>query len=273
MTGTRTLGYLTLDADPLGTIDAAAAAGFRSVGVRITGRRVADPYTEVVGNRSMISAIRRRIADTGLHLSNISAYHLWPDVSVDDVKRVIETVMELGSTILVANSYDPDERAYVDKVRRYCELGAPGNVRIAVEFMRYSAVKTIHDAARVVKAVGHPNVGILVDSLHLARSGGTPADVRALDAKSIVFAQLCDAKAVPGTPSEDALKHEARTGRLYPGDGVLPLRDFVEALPKGIELEYEVPRPDLGALTLAEKARVAYSVFHTFLDGRAERAA
>ena len=273
MTGIRTLGYLTLDADPLETIDAAAEAGFKSVGIRITGRRVADPYTQVVGNRQAIAAIRRRIADTGLTLSNISAYHLYPDVGVDHMKGVIETVLELGAGIMVANSYDPDERSYVEKVRRYCELGAAGNVRVAVEFMRYSAMKTIQDAARVVRSVAHPNAGILVDALHLARSGGTPADIRALDPTSIVFAQLCDAKAVHGVPSEDALRHEARTGRLYPGDGALPLREFLAALPAGTEIEYEVPRQDLGALTLAEKARVAYSAFMTFLDGRVARAA
>jgi len=271
LTGIRTLGYLTLDTDPLATIDAAAAAGFRSVGIRITGRRIDDPFTQVVGNRQAIAAIRQRIADTGLRLSNISAYHLWPDVGVDHVKRVIDTVMELGSTILVANSYDPDESAYVAKVRRYCELGEAGGVKLAIEFMRYSAVKTIHDAVRTSKAVGHPNVGLLIDAMHLARSGGTPADIRAVDPKSIIFAQLCDAKGVAGMPTEDALRYEARTGRLYPGDGVLPLRDFLAALPAGTEIEYEVPRQDWGGLTLAERARLAYSAFYTFLDGRVER--
>jgi sugar phosphate isomerase/epimerase len=273
VTGIRTLGYLTLDAPPLDTIDAAAAAGFSSVGIRITGRRVADPYTDVLGNRQAIAAIRRRIADTGLSLSNISAYHLYPDVAVDDLKRVMEAVVELGAGILVANSYDPDERAYVDKLARYCELGATAGVRIAVEFMRYSAVRTIHDASRVVRAVGAANAGILVDALHLARSGGTPADVKRLDPRAIVFAQLCDGKCVHGELDDDQLRHEARTGRLYPGDGSLPLAEFLAALPPGTEIEYEVPRQDLGALTLAERAKVAFSVFQTYLDGKVARSA
>jgi sugar phosphate isomerase/epimerase len=267
MTGVRTLGYLTLDAGPLETIDAAAAAGFRSVGIRITGRRIADPFASIVGNRQAISAIRQRAADTGVALSNVSAYHLYPDVDMDAMKRVMDAVLELGAGVMVANSYDADESSFISKLRSYCELGAPSGLRVAVEFMRYSAVKTIHDAARVVETVGAANAGILVDALHLARSGGTPADIGKIDARRIVFAQICDGKHLAAPASEDQLRVEARTGRLYPGDGNLPLREFLKAMPQALEIEYEVPRHDLGFLTLAERAKVAYSVFHSFLDG------
>jgi len=265
--GIRTLGYLTLDAPPADTIDAAAAAGFTSVGIRITGRRRADPYAHVVGNRAAIADLRHRAADQGVRLSNISAYHFYPDVTDDDLQRVMETVIALGSGIVVANSYDPDENAYVEKLARYCDAGRVAGVRIAVEFMKYSAVRSIEDARRVIERVGAPNIGLLIDPLHLSRSGGTPADVRALDPGRIVFAQLCDARAVTRAPSVEALRHEARTGRLFPGDGDLPLRDFLSALPADVEIEYEVPRQDLTTLTLAERARVAYSVCSAYLDG------
>ena len=266
MNGIRTLGYLTLDTGPLETIEAAAAAGFNSVGIRITGRRIDDPFTKVIGNKQAIAAIRRRISDTGLLLSNISAYHFYSDVSDDHVKKVMDTVIELGSGVLVSNSYDPNEQAYVDKLGRYCELGASAGVRIAVEFMRYSAVKSIHDASRIINAIGAPNLGYLIDVLHLARSGGTPNDIRSVDPSSIIFAQLCDGKNLKDNLSDMQLRDEARNGRLYPGDGSLPLHEFLSALPIGTEIEYEVPRKDLRFLTYAERAKVAFSVFTTFLD-------
>ena len=273
MTGIRTLGYLTLDAPPADTIDAAAAAGWSSVGIRITGRRRADPYAQVIGNRAAIADLKKRAADQGLLLSNISAYHFYPDVSLDDLARVMDTVIDLGSKIVVANSYDPDEGAYVEKLRRYCEHGRAAGVRVAVEFMKYSAVRSIHDAKRVIERVGAPNLGYLIDPLHLARSGGTPADVRAADPARIVFVQLCDARLPRREPTTDELRHEARTGRLFPGDGELPLPEFIAALPPGTEIEYEVPRQDLAALTLAERARVAYSVCNAYLDAPAVAAA
>ena len=58
MTRTLTFGFLNLNyppaanAPPLEVIEAAAAAGFDSVGVRITGRRLEDPYVDIVRNSS-----------------------------------------------------------------------------------------------------------------------------------------------------------------------------------------------------------------------------
>lgn len=271
--GLRTLGYLTLDAGPAETIDAAAAAGFTSVGIRISGRRLGDPYPAVIGQAGAIADLRRRATDAGIRISNVSSFHFHPDLGDDDLARVMDTVMALGCDMVVANSYHADESAFVDKLARYAERGRPAGVRVAIEFMRYSAIKTIAQAKRLIGRIGDPRVGILVDALHLARSGGTPEDVRGLDPATILFAQLCDARALREAPSEDALREEARNGRMYPGDGDLPLRDLLAALPPGTEIEYEVPRRDLGFLSVRERARVAYSVFHTFLGAAPAAAA
>jgi hypothetical protein len=45
----------------------------------------------------------------------------------------------------------------------------------------------------VVRAAARPNAGKLVDALHLARTGGVPADVLTAPAGLIRSAQLCDA--------------------------------------------------------------------------------
>jgi sugar phosphate isomerase/epimerase len=273
VTGRRTLGYLTLNAGPLETVEAAAAAGFESVGIRITGRRIADEHPKVIGNLQMIRALRQRVADAGMVLSNVSAYHFYPDVRMDELDRAMEAIIELRCGILVSNSYHPDEASYVAALQRLCATGRSAGVRVAVEFMRYSAVKSLGDALRIIEQVGAPNIGVLIDALHLARSGGSPADIGKLDPASIVFAQLCDGKQVDAAMTEEQLRHEARTGRLYPGDGCLPLREFLEALPPGTEIEYEVPRQDLAGLTLAERAKVAHSVFNSYLDAAAPTAA
>src|SRR5207249_1674731 len=103
--------------------------------------------------------------------------------------------------------------------------------------------RTLADAVRVVDRAGRPEGAVLVDALHLQRSGGTPADVAALAPQRLPYCQLCDAPAEPvwsggaqvlTEAPADALAvalTEARTGRLMPGDGELPLRDLVDALP------------------------------------------
>ena len=74
---TLTLAHLTISATPMETVDAACAAGFGRVGLRICGRRPGDPFaTPVIGQPALIQALRDRAAQDGVAISNISAYQL-----------------------------------------------------------------------------------------------------------------------------------------------------------------------------------------------------
>lgn len=72
---------------------------------------------------------------------------------------------------------------------------------------------------------------MLVDALHVARGGSTPAAVQAVDPRRVRHAQLYDAHGrIPDTP--EGLVAEARQRRLLPGEGQLPLRALLQALPR-----------------------------------------
>jgi hypothetical protein len=83
------------------------------------------------------------------------------------------------------------------------------------------------------------------------------ADIAAIDPAKIVFAQLCDAKKLVGKRTDDELLQEARFARLPAGTGELPLFDFMNALPAGLEVEYEVARIELADRSPLEKAQAA----------------
>lgn len=261
---TLTLGWLTLiNATPVEVVAAAARADFRSVSIRITGRKPGDGFPSLVGNPAMLAEVKQRLADGGLRLSNTSAYHLSPDVTLDMLKPAIEATVELGADIIVATCTDPDHDRWVAFMAKYCALAAASGVRLALEFVPFSEARTIGVGDELVRRTGASNFGLLVDSLHLSRSGGTPADVRTVDPRRIVFAQLCDAAA--RHPPRDGLAHEARNGRFYPGDGALPLYDFLDALPPGIEIECEAPRNDFRDLPADEQALRAGVAFRKYL--------
>ncbi len=263
--GHLTLGYSTLYAPPTETIVAAAAGGFKSVGIRITGRRVPDPYTQVINNPSMIREIRHRLDDTGLRLSNVSAYHFYPDLRLSDFVPVIEATAELGARVIVASCYDPDEVRYVEMLADRCQAAAKFGIGLALEFIPYSEARTIDDAYRLVKRAGQPNAGILIDSLHLYRSGSSPMTIKRIEPERICFAQLCDADSdIPGTV--EGLRAEAISGRLYPGEGSLPLYQMLDALPGDIEIECEVPNAAHAHLSLSERARRAGDAIRSFLE-------
>lgn len=264
MKGIRTLGCLTLNAPPAATIDAAADAGFTSVGLRITGRRKGDPDPGVLRNAAELASLRRRAAERGVRISSVTGYHLYPDVEDDDVRALVDAAVALGAPVLVGICHEPEPASTV-RLRRCAAIAVPAGVRIALEFMRFSAIKSLGQALQVVEAIDSPALGVLIDAVHFARSGGTPEELRGIDPARIVLAQLCDGKAHSHPPTDDDLRAEARSGRLFPGDGVLPLREMMAALPPDLEWEFEVPRQDLRALTWPEQARVAHSVFRSFM--------
>lgn len=259
-----TLGWLTLlNTKTADVIPAAAAGGFKSVSIRITGRKPEDQYDPIVGNPAAIRELKSRLAANGLRLSNTSIYHLYPHVTMEHILPAIEATAELGAPIMVATCMDPDHDRWVALMQRYCEAARAHGITVALEFVPYSHARTAAVGEDLVRRTGAANFGLLVDSLHLSRSGGTPADIAALDPRHIVFAQLCDAVATIPPPA--ALANEARTGRLYPGAGALPLYAFLDALPPGLEIECETPYTAVGDRPAAEQARLAGDAIRRFL--------
>jgi sugar phosphate isomerase/epimerase len=102
---------------------------------------------------------------------------------------------------------------------------------------------------------------ICIDPLHLARSGGTPADVKALDPKYFPYAQISDGVLEPGEPNPALFGKLGPGQRKMPGEGTLPLRELLAALPKDIPLSVELPHslapPDMNARDWAQKTFTA----------------
>jgi sugar phosphate isomerase/epimerase len=269
---TLTFGFLNLNyppaanAPPLEVIDAAAAAGFDSVGLRITGRRPEDAYVDIVGNAAALREVKDRSARAGLRLSSMTGYGFFPDVPLDAHARVLDATARLGCDLIVLNVYYEDQDAFADALARLCERAAGYGVRVGVEFMPFSGLRTLAQAQRAVSRTGAPNAGYVIDALHLMRSGGTPRDVATLDPARIFLGQLCDAKARDTRPTDDELRAEARAHRLYPGEGDAPLHALLDVLPPALELEIEVPRSDQAGLSLAERAHRAAEALRGYMQ-------
>jgi sugar phosphate isomerase/epimerase len=100
-------------------------------------------------------------------------------------------------------------------------------------------LNSLEKADRVAARCGSANIGLLIDALHLARSGGTPEAVARLPRERIAYLQLCDAPRA--LPADMPQRVESLTSRLYPGDGELPLLALIEALPADIVIDVETP--------------------------------
>jgi sugar phosphate isomerase/epimerase len=261
------LAHLTvLDATPPELVTVAAAAGFRQVGIRLTATpSVGVPPYDVLGDTPMLRETLRRLADTGVSVLDVEFLRFEPEIPIGIPEGFLEAGACLGAKYVLVMSTEPEEARTLDRFGELCDRAAQYGLHVCLEFAIYTGVKTVAHAARMVKQSGRPNASILVDALHFSRSGGMPADIAHVDPSLFRYAQICDA--APGMPTRPPeLIREARTGRLLPGEGVLPLADLVRALPATTTLSVEAPVRETAGLPALERAQRAYRAMSALLD-------
>jgi sugar phosphate isomerase/epimerase len=219
-----------LDVGPADAVGVAAAAGWPAVGLWFDPSTWTDAVTQDV---------RRRLDDTGIVALDIEPVILGRrdggdgGDGDDGGERLVDAAAALDVSFVLMASGGADVQRVVNRLGRLCAYAAanaPG-VRIVLEFLPIFSIATLQQALDVITAVDRPEAGVLVDSLHLARSGGSPDDLRGVDPTLLPYLQLADAGA--SSPADLAgLRDEALHGRLLPGDGVLPLRSVLDAVPR-----------------------------------------
>ena len=215
---------------PADFVAACAAAGWRACGIWFD----ADSWDDRVA-----TAVRRRLDDTGLTALDMEPIFVTPDGDHGD--RVIDAAAAVGAQNLLVVSRGVGDDEFADRFAELCDLAAPHGIGCSLEFMAFMSVRDLPQAIDVLDAVDRPNAAVLIDNLHLARTGGTPDDVTAIDAARLPYVQLCDAP----DPSPDDLVREALDGRLTLGAGALPIDDLLAVLPEHTALSMEIRSAEL----------------------------
>ena len=254
------------DLSPAEAIEAAGAGGFRASGVRLTGHTPCNGDPGLIDDAAALRTLSRRAADAGVALVVANTYRILGERSVEDYRPVLAACAQLGVRTLAINCFDPDMAHAADLIGRIASAAAPYAMSVALEFIPVSTVPTFTAAVSLMRATGQPNVGINVDALHLQRSGGTPDDL-AQAPELIASIHLCDAPAI----APEDLFAEMRAGRLFPGEGQLPLHAILDAAPAGVEYEIEVPNAALSHLSPRERARRIHDAGMRFLADHAAR--
>jgi len=244
---------------PLETISAAASGGFDAVGLWIEPPAWTPQLTQEV---------KSRLSGSGLELLDVEVVWLKPGPADRAHFRCLDIGMELGAKNVLVVSSDPDMGANAAKLRELCVHAEPAGMRVSLEFGLFTEIKTIGQALAVIGAADHPAAALLIDPLHLARSGGTPDDVAGVAATLLPYAQFCDASATgPSAADPAGIIREAVDERLQTGDGALPLQALLRALPRGIPLSIELRSRALreGWPDPAERARETARATRRFL--------
>src|SRR5262245_60244647 len=146
-------------------------------------------------------------------------------------ERKFDAMHELGCDLLmICSNVSPDaiggiERAATD-LRELGERAAQRGLRIAFEALAWGRhINDYRDAWEAVRRANHPAVGVVLDTFHILARGTDLGAIRSIPRDRIFLVQAADAPLL----DMDYLSW-SRHYRNFPGQGSLPLDDFMLAL-------------------------------------------
>ena len=223
------------EATPAQLVEAAVAGGFDFGGMWVER----DTWTAATTR-----AVMAQLGDAGLALLDLEVAWIMPGPPDPWLIELVDIAAELGAHNLLCVSSDPDADATTAKLQAMVDRAEGTGVRINLEYALFTQVKSIEAAAAIVGALegdgAGKGVGVLCDTLHWARSGGTADAIRALPREWLGYAQLCDAPSQPPDLTDmQAIITDAIDRRVAMGAGGLPLTAMVDALPAGLPVAIE----------------------------------
>lgn len=229
-----------MDVRPLDFVRIAGEVGYDGVGLRLY-KSPHLPFFPVADDPALVRAMKQTIAYYGLQVLDIFTFYLLPETNVAAFRPALELGAEFGARFAVIQGNDPDRSRLRERFAQACDMAAELDLSIVVEFVPARQIATLGMALDLVTQAARANAGVLVDPLHLARSGGTPDEVRCVEREILPYAQFCDGVLDPGEPNPALLGKPMSLGtRCVPGEGRLPIRELLRALPPDVPLSIEV---------------------------------
>lgn len=245
---------------PEATIYAAAQAGFTAAGI----------WCDLPSwDRRRGNDVARALADTGLCALDVEVVWFQPGEGASTHDAMVEIALELGARNLLCVSSEPDIATTKRRFEHLCRRAERGDLRVVLEFLAITQIRTLQQALDVVRDVAHPAGGILVDTLHLQRTGSTAHDLRDIDRHLMPYLQLCDATAALTDDSPEGLLEDALYLRRLPGEGELPLRDILAQVDSRLPLSMEIRSRELMqrfADDAVGRARAVFDATQQFLQ-------
>lgn len=240
MTRTISLDHSTvMGVTPPELVSIAAELGYGAIGpIAMTGKGYNLPIHPFAKNCPLTREMMVCLKDTGVVMNNVDGFVLMPDTAVDSFRPMLELCASMGAQRAVTLIFDPDTARAFD---HFCSLAAACRavgLGLVLEFTPLSCLASLGDAEKFIRQSAQSNASILVDVLHLMQSGGSPADIARIDPRLICSAQICDG---PAQATHEQYVHNAINERQIPGEGELPLVEFLAALPPLATIGVEVP--------------------------------
>lgn len=263
------MSYLTAPvASPLESIRIASEIGYDHLGLRIHPTAAADAPSPLLNNKALVVACRRLLDDTKLTVTEIESWMIRKQFDLSQSAAAMEVAAALGSPrlIAVADMRSAIEQAEIeDRFAALAEMAAGFGLGIDFEPIAHRAAGTLAEALSVVAAGAAYGAGLILDMLHIDRMGISPNELASVDRSLLHNIHLCDAPPAPAD-LETMVRHSA-FDRDLPGEGALPLKACLGALPADRPLSVEIPMLQLGdSVSPRERARRCLAASRQLLD-------
>ena len=266
MTRPLSLAHLTLlDLSPPELIRVAGQAGFSSVGLRLIAVTESTPGYALMDDPRMMRETLDAMHETGVTVNDIEFVRLTPEFDPEALDPFLAAGAELGAKYIVTAPYDPDLARLTDNLAGFADRAAEFDLSPVLEFFPWTNVPDFRSALDIAAKTGNSAVGVLLDTLHFNRSGSDPDDISTADSGRLPFIHLCDAKVQP-TYSQAELLQTARSARLIPGEGEIPLSQILSRLPANIPIALEVPSEQRDGANENSLAQQLWLRTQAFLD-------
>jgi sugar phosphate isomerase/epimerase len=189
-------------------------------------------------NGRSLRELAKRITDYGMTMESAIGFPAWivddpvqRKKGFDDAKRTFEMVSQMGGKRLAAPPVgatdakaNVDLRQAADRYRQLLELGDQFGVVPQAEIWGFSkTLSHLGEGALVAIETGHPKACVLADVFHLYKGGSDFEGLKLLSAAGLQVFHMND---YPNMPRDRI----ADKDRVYPGDGVAPLKEVLKTL-------------------------------------------
>lgn len=211
------------------------STGLMRLPLAMFGRAEIYPDWSLADDAALRAEVKAALADTGVHIGLGEGFRVAPNADVRDFAAQLDVFAELGALRINAISTEPDVPRAHDQFAVLAAMVRERGMRFIVEFAPPQALNTLEGALAVVEHLGSANCAMMLDAMHFFRSGARLEQIAGLP---VEYAQLSDA---PLVSRGGSYLEEAMFARMVPGEGELPLREWIAALPADCEIGLEVP--------------------------------
>jgi 4-hydroxyphenylpyruvate dioxygenase len=223
------IATVSLSGDLAEKLEAIAAAGFKGVEIF---------ENDLLSFHGTPADVRKMVADLGLDIITFQPFRDFEGMPAESRERIFaraerkfDLMAELGcDLLLVCSNVSPASLGGID--RAAADLAALGEraarhgMRVGFEALAWGRhINDYRDAWEVVRRADHAAIGLVLDSFHIFARRTDLKPIGAIPRDRVFLVQLADAPVL----DMDSLSW-SRHFRNFPGQGELPLLDFMAAL-------------------------------------------